>query len=178
MLLHAGAEVNLQTVGLRESALFAAVRQHKTLIVIALLAAGADVDIDWDVTALANSNVNVALGVSSLTPLTAAGNQEEVMVLLLLAGARFEGLARWYQLQGKFSPGRDEQIERVKLRAYLQYDIDMELNAYYRANSSFPAKEREFFYTLKDYVHRSRNKRRQISLERVVEGFLSLTQKS
>ena len=175
LLLHAGAYVNLQTVGLRETALLAAIRQGKLLVVIALLAAGADVNVDWDVNALTDSDVNVAWGVPSLTPLAAAGNQEGVMVLLLLAGARFEGLARWYQLQNKFTSGSDKQIERVKRRAYLQYNTDMKLmTAYYRANSSFPAKKGEFFHGLKDHVkYACRTEIGPIKVEEAVEEFLN-----
>ena len=76
-LLYAGAEVKSQKEGLHETALVKAAVQGNTLIVIALLAAGADVNADF--------------GSHSLTPLTAAAGHEEIMVLLLLAGAHLAG---------------------------------------------------------------------------------------
>ena len=142
LLLHAGAEVNSQKVELYETALCAAAKQGKTLIVIALLAAGADVN--------ANS------GNDGLKPLAAAASHEDVKVLLLLAGAHFEGLAGCYQLQDCVDLGKGESMKRAKWLASLQCDLDTGLMIdYHRVYSSFPSKDRKFFDDMKNHVQRT-----------------------
>ena len=138
-LLDAGAEVNSQALGLSEPALVAAAKQGRMVIVIALLAAGAD--------------VNAYSRHPSLTPLAAAAGYEDVMVLLLLAGAQLKDLAGYYRHRNCFNLGKDESIKRAKWLASLQCDLDIHLTfGYYRLYSSFPSKDRKFFDDMKNHV--------------------------
>ena len=161
LLLHAGAEVNVQTVGLRETALLAAVRQGKTLIVIALLATGAD--------------VNEEHGLLTLTPLAAAAGYEDVMLLLLLAGAHFEDLAACYKLPNWIDLAEDENTKREKWRAYLQcyFEEDPKTNCY-RPRPGLQFSDREVFHALKNHVQAScETEMGSIEVKRAVESFLN-----
>ena len=138
-LLYAEADSNLQTAGKCQTALAAAAMQGRMLIVIALLAAGADPSPHcWH---------------PNLTSLDAAAGHEDVMVLLLLAGAKFRDLAGCYQLQNCVHLGTNESLKRAKWLASLQYDIDTQLMVeYHRSYRSFPFKNREFFDDMKNHV--------------------------
>ena len=144
-LLYAGAEVNLQTVGLRETALSAAAKQGRTLNVIALLAAGAD--------------PNARTGDYSLKPLAAGASHEDVMVLLLIAGARTRNSAG-EDLVPAYDPDLREIMGRAMQRAYFQtysYQTPTE-NAIYDGAGLRPKlvyKDRKFFQDLKDYVQQN-----------------------
>ena len=160
-LLYAGAEVNSQKVGLKETPLLAAVNLGNMLIVIALLAAGADVNAD--------------LGRRNLTPLAAAAGHQDVMVLLLLvAGAKFKGLGCFDESQDWSDKVVDETITRLEWLPYASAE-DADLS-YYRVHSSFPPREREFFHALKNYVKRScGNDKGSIKVKEAVESFLQGT---
>ena len=159
-LLYAGAEVNSQTEGLRQTALVAAAKHGRTLMVIALLAAGAD--------------VNAENGRLSLTPLAAAAGYEDVMVLLLLAGAHYEDLAGCYQLQNYVDLGTDEGIKRAKWRTYLQRYLEEDpMTDCYRPRSGLGSIDREFFHALKNHVkHSCGSEMGSIIVKRAVEVFL------
>ena len=165
-LLHAGAEVNSQALGLRESALVAAAKHGRMLIVIALLAAGAD--------------VNAHSGHLSLTPLAAAAGYEDVIVLLLLAGAQLTGAqlkdgSIVYRHRYCFNLGKDESIRRAKWLASLQCDLDIDLTFdYYRLYSSFPSKDRKFFDDMKNHaLYSCGTEMRSIKVTEAVAVFLN-----
>ena len=156
LLLHAGANVNAQVVELGETALLAAAVQGKTLIVIALLAVGASVNVncdsswDWDA-------YRDLVGGPSLTPLAAAAGFEDVMLLLLLAGAHLEDIASIYsEPQSRLSLGRDDNINRAKWSAYLQcYFVEDPTTDSYRPRSGLGSIDREFFHALENHVKSS-----------------------
>ena len=131
-LLLAGAEVNPYIVGLAETPLGAAVKRGKTPIVIALLAAGADVNVEW--------------GFPCMTPLAAAAGSDDIMVLLLLAGAHFEDLAGCCQL-----------VDCVEWRVYLKCYFDKNpITGRYGLRPGLRFDNRGFFYVLKHHVKYSR----------------------
>ena len=160
-LLYAGAEVNSQREGLRETALVAAAEQCNTLIVIALLAAGAD--------------VNAGFGDRNLVPLAAAAGHEDVLVLLLLiAGAKFIGFGCVDEPQDWFDQVVDEAITTQKWLPYV-FDADPDLS-YYKVHLSLPPRDREFFRTLKNYVKSNCGKNLGPSkVKEAVESFLQET---
>ena len=160
-LLHAGAEVNSQALGLRESALVAAAKHDRMLIVIALLAAGAD--------------VNAHSGHLSLTPLAAAAGYEDVIVLLLLAGAQLKDGSGYYRHRYCFYLEKDESIRRAKWLASLQCDLDIYLTfGSYRLDSSFPSKDRKFFDDMKNHVlYSCGTEMRSIKVTEAVAVFLN-----
>ena len=160
LLLYAGAEVNSRRVGLRETALSAAARHGKTPIVIALLAAGAD--------------KNARTEHLSLTPLTVAAGYEDIMVLLLLAGAYFKDLPGCYRLQDCVSLGENESIINEKWRAYVQCYFDQDpKTSYYGPRPGIRYTNREFFYALKHYVKTScETEMEPIKVKEAVESFL------
>ena len=155
LLLHAGANVNAQVVELGETALLAAAVKGKTLIVIALLAAGASVNVncdsswDWDA-------YRDLVGGPSLTPLAAAAGFEDVMLLLLLAGAHLEDIASIYsEPQSRLRLGRDDSIE-TKWHAYLhRYFVKDPTTDSYRPHSGLGSIDREFFHALENHVKSS-----------------------
>ena len=158
-LLYAGAEVNSPIVGLDETALFAAAKQGRALIVIALLAAGAD--------------VNAYSGYPSLTPLAAAAGYEDVMVLLLVAGARIKDSAGWDLVRDCIDPKKKEIIRRAMQRAYSQtYPYQTPTEEAMDENgtlwSGLVYKDRKFFHDLKNYVQHTIG--REISPKRVNEA--------
>ena len=159
-LLCAGAEVNSQKEGLRETALVAAAEQGNTLIVIALLATGADVNADF--------------GDRNLTPLAAAAGHEDVRLLLLVAGAKFKGFGSYHGYQDWFDLGGDETITLSKWLPY-GFAMDPRLE-YYKAHSSFPPKDRNFFHALKNHVqYNCENDMGWIKVKEAVESFLQRT---
>ena len=161
LLLYAGAEVNSWRVGLRETALCAAARHGKTPIVIALLAAGAD--------------VKARTERLSLTPLTVAAGYEDIMVLLLLAGAHFKDLPGCYRRQNCVDLGENESVIHEKWRAYVQCYFDQDpKTGYYTPRPGIRYSNREFFDALKNHVkYRCRTKIAPIKVKEAVEGFLN-----
>ena len=175
LLLHAGANVNAQVVELGETALLAAAVQGKTLIVIALLAAGASVNVncdsswDWDA-------YRDLVGGPSLTPLAAAAGFEDVMLLLLLAGAHLEDIASIYsEPQSRLSLERDDSINRAKWSAYLQcYFVEDPTTDSYRPRSGLGSIDREFFHDLKNHVKSScGTEMGPMEVQEAVEWFLN-----
>ena len=159
-LLRAGAEVNSYEFELRETALGAAITQGRTLNVIALLAAGAD--------------VYVHPGYDSPMSLAAAAGNEDVKVLLLLAGAQSIGLSGIYDLQDHLSLGKDDTIKRANWLASLQCGLYMKqkhhCNMLY---SSFSPKDRKFFDDMKKYVQqRCGSEVSSIEVKKAVAAFL------
>ena len=96
-LLYAGAEVNLQKVGLRKTALVAAAEQGHTLVVIALLAAGADV------------NACSGIGFHRLRPMEAAADHGDVRILLEGALGTDPKLGPYVRVDSSFPP-RDREF--------------------------------------------------------------------
>lgn len=163
-LLHAGAEVNPQTIGLRETALSAAAKQGRTLIVIALLAAGAD--------------VHAHSGHPSRTLLAAAAGHEEVIVLLLAAGAKFKGFGCFDGYLEQSQDWSDKMVnETITRRKWLRNAFVAHPNlSYYRAHSSFPPKDSEYFrYCKNDVLDSCGNDRESIKVKEAVESFLQRT---
>ena len=161
VLPYAGAEVNLRKVGLQESALYAAAKQGNTLVVIALLAVGADVN---------ERNERFCW-----TPLAVATGYEEVMVLLLLAGAPFEDLPRCYQLYNRVDLAKDERIKRARWRAYSQAYLDEDPISYcYRPRPGLDFSNRDRFHDLLYHVEQNcGTKPEPIKVKNAVESFLN-----
>ena len=123
----------------------------------------------------AGADVNAENGHLSLTTLAAAVGYEDVMVLLLLAGAHYEDLAGCYQLQNYVDLGTDEGIKRAKWRTYLQRHLEEDpMTDCYRPRSGLGSIDREFFHALKNHVkHSCGTEMGSIQVKEAVELFLN-----